>query len=91
MIASKLSRWGCALCAAFVLAFPWQVAACAACFGRSDSPLAKGMNMGIFSLVVVIGGVLSVLTSFFVYIGRKAARLREADGQEAVGGNPTHS
>lgn len=47
--------------------------------------------MGIFSLLVVIGGVLSILTSFFVYIGRRAARLREAEGQEALGGNPTHS
>jgi hypothetical protein len=64
------------LCAAaavgLVLHAP-SVFACAACFGKSDSPLAKGMNWGIFSLLAVVVTVLSGIASFFVYLGRKAA------------------
>ena len=32
--------------------------ACAACYGKSDSPLASGMNWGIFTLLGVILPVL---------------------------------
>ena len=32
--------------------------ACAACYGKSDSPLASGMNWGIFTLLGVIVPVL---------------------------------
>ena len=31
-----------------------EAIACTACFGQSDSPMAKGMNMGIFTLLLVI-------------------------------------
>ena len=52
---------------------PGPLWACAACAGQSDSPMAKGMNCGIMSLLAVIGVVLAGVTSFFVYLGRKAA------------------
>lgn len=52
---------------------PHLVRACAACYGQSDSPMAKGMNMGIFSLLGVIVVVLGGVSSFFVYLGRKSA------------------
>ena len=38
-----------------VLLAPKSVLACAACFGESDSPLAKGMNWGILSVMGSIG------------------------------------
>ena len=57
------------------LATPGQVFACATCFGKSDSALAKGMNMGIFSLLVVITGVLGMVASFFVFLGRRSSRV----------------
>lgn len=47
--------------------------ACATCFGRSDSPLAKGMNMGILFLLAVIGTVLLAFASFFIFLARRAA------------------
>jgi hypothetical protein len=56
------------------LAFqPHLVRACAACAGQSDSPMAKGMNLGILSLLAVIGVVLGSVASFFVYLGKRSA------------------
>lgn len=56
--------------------------ACAACFGRSDSPMAKGMNMGIFTLLVVILSVLFGISVFFFYIMRRAAKLARLQAAE---------
>ena len=47
--------------------------ACAACFGQSDSPLAQGMNWGIFSLMAVVVSVLGGIASFAVYLMKRAA------------------
>lgn len=52
---------------------PNSLWACAACYGQSDSPLARGMNWGIFSLLAVVVVVLGSVASFFVYLGRRAA------------------
>ena len=58
------------LCLCFV---PASALACAACFGKSDSSMARGMNWGIASLLVVVIGVLGGIASFFIYIARKSA------------------
>ncbi len=50
---------------------PSPAVACAACYGRSDSPLASGMNWGIFTLMGVIVTVLLSIAGFFFYIIRK--------------------
>ena len=47
--------------------------ACAACYGKSDSPMAQGMNAGIFTLLGVIGLVLVGAGTFFVVLARRAA------------------
>jgi hypothetical protein len=52
---------------------PASLFACAACYGASDSPMAKGMNWGILSLLGVVVMVLGSLASFFVFLGKKAA------------------
>jgi len=52
---------------------PGQLLACAACYGQSDSPLAQGMNWGIFSLLGVVVCVLATIASFFVFLGRRSA------------------
>ncbi len=49
-----------------------DASACAACFGRTDSPLAAGMNAGIFSLLFVVILVLGGVASFFIYLVRRA-------------------
>ena len=51
------------------------VFACSACYGKSDSELAQGMNMGIFTLLGFIGFVLVGVAAFFVFLMRRAARL----------------
>src|SRR5437899_7250947 len=55
-----------------VAVLPQSLLACSACFGKSDSNLAKGMNMGIFALLGVVAVVLGGIASFFVYLGRRA-------------------
>ena len=56
--------------AAFVALAPSPLLACAACYGKSDSPLASGMNWGIFTLMGVILSVLTCFALFFVHIAR---------------------
>ena len=66
---------------------PTPLWACAACFGASDSPMAQGMNMGIFTLLLVILTVLVGIAGFFFYIVRRAARFEaaaEGQGQPAA-------
>jgi hypothetical protein len=55
------------------LAKPASVLACAACYGASDAPMARGMNWGIFSLLGVVTMVLGGIATFFVFIGKKSA------------------
>ena len=62
---------------------PQALWACAACYGQSDSPLAQGLNWGIFSLLAVVVLVLSSVASFFVYLGKRSAKSTEAAGSES--------
>lgn len=62
--------------------------ACTACFGRSDSEMAKGMNMGIFFLLSVLLLVLGGIVSFFIFIIRRASRLA-AQAPSAAAANPS--
>ena len=70
------------LCA---LAFqPHSLFACAACYGASDSPLAKGMNWGIFSLLGVVTVVLGSIATFFVFIGKRSAAASTAPESDSA-------
>ena len=60
--------------------------ACAACYGKSDSPLAEGMNWGIFSLLAVVVCVLGSIAGFFVFLAKKSAAVSAA--QAATGQLP---
>ena len=64
---------------------PAAASACAACFGRSDSPMAKGMNMGIFTLLIVILSVLLGISVFFFYILRRAAKMAASQAADQPG------
>jgi len=61
------------LLAVFISLAPGSAWACAACYGQSDSPMAKGMNWGIFSLLGFIVLVLGGVAAFFIYLARRAA------------------
>jgi len=68
---------GLTMVAATAVLLPSSGLACAACYGRSDSPLASGMNWGIFTLLGVVVTVLVSIASFFIYIiRRETARTR---------------
>jgi hypothetical protein len=58
--------------------------ACAMCYGRSDSPLAIGMNWGIAVLMVFIVGVLSCFAAFGIYLVRKAGAVAKAEAEAAA-------
>ena len=64
-----------------VLTQPQSVLACATCYGASDSPLAKGMNMGILVLLGLIGSVLVGISACFIHVARNSARLAAAQTQ----------
>jgi heme/copper-type cytochrome/quinol oxidase subunit 2 len=61
------------------LASPASLLACAACFGKSDSNMARSLNAGIFSLMAVVVTVLVGASSFFVFLSRKAAATAQAE------------
>ena len=69
----KVIRPGVLLAALAMAAAPQSVLACATCFGKSDSDLAKAMNWGILSLLAVVVVVLSGIAAFFIYLARRAA------------------
>jgi hypothetical protein len=52
---------------------PRSASACAACFGKSDSALAQGMNMGIFSLLAVVVFVLGGFVALIIHLARRGA------------------
>lgn len=60
---------------ALSLVMAGSLEACTACFGRSDSEMAHGMNMGIYTLLAVLGLMLACVSAFFVMIGRRSARV----------------
>ena len=79
----KTLLYGLVVAVAFQPGLLW---ACAACYGQSDSAMAKGMNWGILSLLAVVGMVLGGVVSFFVYLGKRSATVAAASAPRAVGG-----
>jgi len=71
-----------AVTAVLVLA-PRAAFACPVCFGQSDSPLAKGVNMGVLFMLGTITAVLIGFASFMIYLARRA-RVFAADHSESV-------
>ena len=58
---------------------PSSALACAACFGGAiDSPMADGMNWGIFTLLAVVGTVLGTFLTFFIHLIRKGEAVAAA-------------
>jgi hypothetical protein len=55
-----------------LLLAPRAALACPVCFGQSDSPLAKAMNLGILAMLAVVAAVLASFAAFFVYLTRRA-------------------
>ena len=62
------------LCFLGMLVLHQDATACASCFGESDSAMAEGMNAGILTLLLLVGGTLAAITSFFIYLIWRGAR-----------------
>jgi hypothetical protein len=65
-----------------LVAAPRAAFACPVCFGQNDSPLAKGVNMGIFMMLGFVALVLASFAYFFIYLIRRA---KIADRASAAG------
>ena len=72
---NRILFWG---CAALLTSLPGSAWACSACFGKSDSALAKGMNAGIFTLLGIVAVVLTGCAAFLVHLVRRSAMAAEA-------------
>ncbi len=77
------------LLAVVALLIQGSVLACGSCYGAADSSATNGMNFAILSMLGVTGSVLAAMTSFFLYL-RKRARLylaaNDTQSQENNGG-----
>jgi hypothetical protein len=64
----------------FVLALaPPKIFACATCYGSNvDNNMTQGMNLGILTLLGVVGTVLATFLAFLIFIFRKSAALAAA-------------
>jgi len=65
--------------------------ACAACYGQSDSPLAKGMNWGILSLLAVVVMVLGSIAACSIVLARRSAAVAATRSVERQQTPPTIS
>ncbi len=53
---------------------PEMAAACATCFGDPNSPMTRGMNLAILTLLGITGFVLSGFAALIVALVRRARR-----------------
>jgi hypothetical protein len=59
------------------LALPRAAMACATCYGAADSPMTKGMNNGILTLIALVGVVYVGIGKVFLDFRRRSRRLNE--------------
>ena len=69
-----------------LVCIPRAAMACATCFGAAGAPQTNAMNMAILFLLSVIGTVLSLFATFFVYLMLRARIVaREAAETKGAG------
>ena len=79
------------VCAMILALSSESVQACATCFGQTDSPLGRGLNWGIMTLLVVVNGVVGGICSFFVFVARRSAKLEAEDRQKSAAADAAHA
>jgi hypothetical protein len=62
--------------------------ACSACFGKSDSTMARSLNASIFTLMGIVGTVLAGAASFFVFLAKRAATFAEMEQTKPSSSQP---
>lgn len=82
---SLSSKLRCALIiAVLAMMSPARLFACAACYGESDAPMAKGLTFAIIALAGIIAFVLSGVVVFFVHLGKKSSTATDAVPTESA-------
>jgi hypothetical protein len=76
------------LSVAFIVLTETPALACSACFGKSDSAMARSLNASIFTLMGFIGTVLVGAASFFVFLAKRAAATAQAQPTETPSSQP---
>ncbi|MBL9139642.1 MAG: hypothetical protein JNK85_27480 [Verrucomicrobiales bacterium] len=84
-MATRMAPW----MAAALVNLPAGVQACAVCFGKTDSPLGKGLHWGVFALLMVIFAMLAAFGAFAVFLARRSMAVEAEEAAEA--GNPPPS
>lgn len=56
--------------------------ACAVCFGRTDSPLGKGLHWGVLALLAFIVLMLAAFGTFAVYLARRSVAMESPEFRE---------
>lgn len=79
---SRIVRLGLSGVALFAAVDLTPVLACAVCFGKSDSALAKGLHWGVIALLAVVACVLGAIASFFIYLARRSAAMPDGPPAE---------
>ena len=65
---------------AVVLTRPEWAWSCAVCVGNPNDPQTIGMSKAILGMLVVTGGVLASLASFFIVLWRRSRRPVDVPG-----------
>ncbi len=79
----------CLLTIALACLRPAPVLACAACYGQSDSAMARGMNWGIFSLLAVVVTVLASIATCFICLAKRSATLSASTNPQPAALDPS--
>ena len=67
-----------------------SASACAVCFGRTDSPLGKGLHWGVLALLAFVFAMLAAFGAFAVYLARRSAAAEfENEVETEIRGDPT--
>jgi len=85
--------WLLAACAGILLP-AGRTLACAVCFGDPESPMARGVVMGVVVLIGVVGFVLLGVAGtglFWIQRGRRLARSEQAHQASAQASHPHDS
>lgn len=53
--------------------------ACAVCFGRTDSPLGKGLHWGVLALLAFIFAMLAAFGAFAVFLARRSVAMESEE------------
>ncbi len=68
----KRSRIPIAAAVALAVALAPAAQACAVCFGKTDSPLGKGLHWGVLALLAFVFAMLGLFGAFAVFLARRS-------------------